>query len=349
MTTRADARSPRELIVSGRPGRPRYATTAGVESRAPATRPRPATHREMAADGLLDRFRAQSCSATSMDQLAIEPRPLLNSALAELRGALGDGVEHGLESVGELRSPAGSRGRRLLLERLGEVAVAGLELLEQPHVLDGDDGLVGEGLEQRDLRVGERPAPRRQTDRSPRSARPPRSMGTASERRDARPRAAIASPPDRSARDVEDRGRPCRSGSRAAAMPTAVGRGASRSARRDADVSSDVLGVATRHESTTHRRSDRRDSVRRVAQPHGASHDRVEDRLNVGRRARDHPRISLVAVCCSSASRQLAVARLQLGEQPHVLDGDDRLVGEGLEKRDCVPPKTVRKSPISED
>ena len=30
------------------------------------------------------------------------------------------------------------------------------QLLEQPRVLDGDDGLVGERLEQRDLPVGER-------------------------------------------------------------------------------------------------------------------------------------------------------------------------------------------------
>ena len=47
-------------------------------------------------------------------------------------------------------------------------------------------------------------------------------------------------------------------------------------------------------------------------------------------------RISPVAVCCSSVSRQVAVARLQLLEQPHVLDGDDGLVGEGLEQLDLL-------------
>ena len=40
-------------------------------------------------------------------------------------------------------------------------------------------------------------------------------------------------------------------------------------------------------------------------------------------------RISLVAVCCSSASVSSRL-RAELGEQAHVLDGDDRLVGEGL-------------------
>src|SRR5262245_46915346 len=43
-----------------------------------------------------------------------------------------------------------------MIERLREVAVARLQLLEQPHVLDGDDGLVGEGLKQGDLLVRER-------------------------------------------------------------------------------------------------------------------------------------------------------------------------------------------------
>ena len=37
---------------------------------------------------------------------------------------------------------------------------------------------------------------------------------------------------------------------------------------------------------------------------------------------------SAVAVCCSSASRKLACARLHLFKQPHVLDRDHRLVGE---------------------
>ena len=39
------------------------------------------------------------------------------------------------------------------------------------------------------------------------------------------------------------------------------------------------------------------------------------------------PRISLVAVCCSKRLFEFL-------EQPHVLDGDDRLVGEGFEQLD---------------
>ena len=44
-----------------------------------------------------------------------------------------------------------------LLDRPGELVGASLELGEQPRVLDGDGGLVGEGLHQGDLTVGEGP------------------------------------------------------------------------------------------------------------------------------------------------------------------------------------------------
>ncbi len=46
--------------------------------------------------------------------------------------------------------------RRLLLERLGQVAVARLQLVEQAHVLDRDHRLVGERRHQLDLLVRER-------------------------------------------------------------------------------------------------------------------------------------------------------------------------------------------------
>ena len=39
------------------------------------------------------------------------------------------------------------------------------------------------------------------------------------------------------------------------------------------------------------------------------------------------PKISLVAVCCSNAS-------VEFLKQPHVLDGDHSLVGEGFDQLD---------------
>src|SRR5262245_4127116 len=44
----------------------------------------------------------------------------------------------------------------LLLQGLGEVAIADLQLLKKPHVLDRDDGLIGEGFEEGNLLLGKR-------------------------------------------------------------------------------------------------------------------------------------------------------------------------------------------------
>ena len=46
-----------------------------------------------------------------------------------------------------------------MLQRLAQFCVALLEFFEQPHVLDRDHGLVGEGFEQSDLFVGETDEP----------------------------------------------------------------------------------------------------------------------------------------------------------------------------------------------
>ena len=57
-------------------------------------------------------------------------------------------------------------GRRLLLQRLAKLARARLHLVEQPHVLDRDHRLVGEGGDQLDLLISERlnVEPRRHQD-----------------------------------------------------------------------------------------------------------------------------------------------------------------------------------------
>src|SRR5262245_454932 len=70
--------------------------------------------------------------------------------LAEPSRALRNGIEHWLDFRRRARDHLQDvAGGRLLLQRL-------LRLVEQPHVLDGNDGLVGEGLEEFDLLVRER-------------------------------------------------------------------------------------------------------------------------------------------------------------------------------------------------
>ena len=72
--------------------------------------------------------------------------------------ALDDGIEDRLHVRGRAADDAEHLGRcRLMLQRLAQFCVALSDFFEQPHVLDGDDGLVGEGLEERDLFFSEGP------------------------------------------------------------------------------------------------------------------------------------------------------------------------------------------------
>ena len=63
----------------------------------------------------------------------------------------------GRSNVERLMTLSTSDGGGLLLQRLGKFARALLLRLEQSRVLDGDHRLIGEGLDQLDLLLGERP------------------------------------------------------------------------------------------------------------------------------------------------------------------------------------------------
>ena len=66
---------------------------------------------------------------------------------ANPRRALDDGVEYRLHVRRRAADDAEHLGRRrLMLQRLAQFRVALAEFLEQPHVLDGDDGLIGESF-----------------------------------------------------------------------------------------------------------------------------------------------------------------------------------------------------------
>src|SRR5262249_28952814 len=97
-------------------------------------------------------FSAQTMTASKVKEIAVKPHHERELATAQPHRSLGNRVEHRLDvgrRAGDHVQDLGAG--RLLLERLGELARARLHLVEQPHVLDGDDGLVGEGLEQLDL------------------------------------------------------------------------------------------------------------------------------------------------------------------------------------------------------
>ena len=75
------------------------------------------------------------------------------SASHSARRICQNGIKHRLRSPGDCDDLEHIGGGSLLLQRFESRA---LQLVEQPRVLDGDDGLRGEILDQLDLLVGER-------------------------------------------------------------------------------------------------------------------------------------------------------------------------------------------------
>ena len=76
-----------------------------------------------------------------------EPRGVLGQHLGETD----DGVERRAQFMAHIGEEL-----RLVLARLRELPALVLDFVEQPHVLDRDHRLVGEGGDQLDLLVGER-------------------------------------------------------------------------------------------------------------------------------------------------------------------------------------------------
>src|SRR5262249_19220811 len=67
-------------------------------------------------------------------------------------------VQHRLEFSGRrCDDPKNFAGCRLLVQGLCEVAITNLQFLKQPHILNRDDRLVGEGLQKSNLFVCEGP------------------------------------------------------------------------------------------------------------------------------------------------------------------------------------------------
>src|SRR5262245_41773114 len=94
---------------------------------------------------------------SKVNLLTVETKHPTERCITKPYSAVGDGLEDGLHV--RLRPADNSqdvRGGRLAFQRLTELLVALLQLLEQAHVFDGDHRLAREGLQECDLRVGER-------------------------------------------------------------------------------------------------------------------------------------------------------------------------------------------------
>src|SRR5262249_8929855 len=108
---------------------------------------------------LLEPFRTHLIMAHEMDEMAVESKRGGQETIAETSRAVHDRIEDGLSVRRRARDHLEDlAGRRLLIEPLGHLGVGRrerpillLQFLEEADVLDGDDGLVREGLDERDL------------------------------------------------------------------------------------------------------------------------------------------------------------------------------------------------------
>ena len=228
--TRQDAAEARALRASSRVGIARLGAHVGdldrllLDDRAADVRRRGIDgHREGGAHRVFG-LRGQGAHAGQVHHVAVEPRGRAACRRRTARAARSAMASNtGCTSVGDsliTRQDLGGGG--LPLQRL-------LRLVEQPRVLDRDHRLVGEGLEQRDLLVGERRRPRRADTRVAPMPRPSHSIGATAPSRMPSP---IALQPARDAggsRRPSDVGRcaavACSSMARDAIVAAAVDRG----------------------------------------------------------------------------------------------------------------------------
>src|SRR6185503_7995253 len=226
-------------------------------------------------------------------------------------------------------------------ERGGEIAIAYTQFGKQAHILDRDHRLVGEGLQQIDLRIGKRS--RHVPIHGDRSNRLP-----VAEHRNGKDTAVVRGPRDilvhvlgilADVGHVDDaarqngalRGAP-------AAWPARV-----RSTKRRGTFRVQVLESADVDELAV----VSEDSAELgVAKTQRVGRDRFEDRLHIRWRAADDAQDLAGRGLLLQRFREVAIADFQLGEEAHVLDGDHRLIGERLQQLDLGVWKRLRHVPI---
>ena len=94
-------------------------------------------------------LRRDAVISASAEDLTVESVDDSLFGVTQARRILNEGIQHGLQLEGRATDHLEDVARGgLLVEGLGEVSVSTLQLREQPDVLDGDGGLVGEGRQE---------------------------------------------------------------------------------------------------------------------------------------------------------------------------------------------------------
>src|SRR4030095_5567453 len=205
-----------------------------------------------------------------------------------------------------------------------------LQLCEQPDILDRDHRLIGEGLEQGDLLVGEW-------------------SGRGAPHGDRPGRDTIAQHWDREATSPADR--PGERWMPVLPVELDIGRVDYTALKDSASHNRCPAGRGWKYAMCDIKGRGRkvvcRDEVEQltietgegaedsIAQPRSAFDDGIEDRLDVGLRLADDTQDL-------ARGRLLPQRLLRLVEQAHVLDGNDRLVGEGLEQSNLTVREETR-------
>ena len=248
-------------------------------------------------------------------------------ASGQLDRAADDGREHGLEVERGADRLADLAERPELLDRPGELGRAGLQRREQPRVLDGDGCLVGEGLHQSDLTVGERANFESVAqDHAQQLVRPEHGDREYGSKGLHLPRAVGVLGVGLGIMDVD--GAPLEGGARRGAAPSGSN---GIPLNEGYDLGGGVVGCHDAQALIVEAEDERSFGL---AQPDPVLRQRLEHRLEIERGATDHLEELAGRRLLLECAPQLVVSRLQLCEQPDVLDRDHRLVGEGLEERD---------------
>ena len=248
------------------------------------------------------------------------------TGLAQTHRICQHGVEHRLKLAWRTGDDAQHLGRGgLLLQGFAQ-------LVEQTSVLDGDDGLRGEIRDQLDLLVGERAHLLAVDDRSPISSS---SLSIGTRRRCDCRLDEPTLPGSRSHRSVGIVGNVNAPFVAHNATEQAIGLGVAGPRRRAIrQVPAACRASATRWK-TSPSRGTRMPKLASQSASHSPAWPGTPAASSPGE-LRDDAATLRRSRSAAPAPRQLARARLHLVEQPHVLDRDHGLVGEGLHQLDLL-------------
>src|SRR6516164_739628 len=100
----------------------------------------------------LDIIRGRTVHCDRAKSISLTKEQVAELSLAEPHGICQNGVKHGLQIAGRARDDLQHlRSCDLLLQRFLKLAFTRLLGLEQPSILDSDDGLIGKGLNKSNL------------------------------------------------------------------------------------------------------------------------------------------------------------------------------------------------------